>query len=89
MEAKQEENSYQEYKKYLEESFGLTGIPTPPRPFTPYMRFFYERNCEERSKGNHNFVEFTKKAAEEWKKLDDKKKEYYQKLYDIRIRQRD
>jgi hypothetical protein len=45
MSATKEEDSFQEYKKYLEDSLGILGIRAPPRPQTPYTRYFFERSC--------------------------------------------
>lgn len=45
MSATKDEDSFEEYKKYLEDSLGISGIPNPPRPMSPYMRFFFQRNC--------------------------------------------
>lgn len=53
-----DENSYEEYKKYLEESIGVMNLQPPSKPMNAFMRFFFERSCEERSKGN-----------KEWKKM--------------------
>jgi hypothetical protein len=47
-----DENSYEEYKQYLEDSIGIMNLTPPHRPMNAYMRFFFERSCEERSKGN-------------------------------------
>lgn len=58
-----EEDSFEDYKKYLEESLGISGIAAPPRIMTPYNRFFFERNCEEKSKGEVKFLELTKTIA--------------------------
>ena len=68
---------------------GIYGIPQPPRPLTPYMRFFFERNCEEKSKGSKDMINLSRNLSEEWKTLSDKKKEYYQKTYEIRSRERE
>lgn len=54
----------------------------------PYMRFFFERSCEERSKGNANWNEVTKALAQEWKKLPTNKKDYYEKIYELRLREK-
>jgi hypothetical protein len=35
---------------------GISDIEPPPRPLTPYMRFFFERNCEEKTKRKTSFV---------------------------------
>lgn len=83
-----EEDSYEEYKKYLEESLGISNIKAPLKPMNPYMRFFFERSCEERSKGNTNWKEITQLLAQEWKKLPQSKKDYYEKVYEIRLRER-
>ena len=47
-----EDNSYEEYKKYLEESLGISSIKPPQKPMNAYMRFFLERGCQERQKGS-------------------------------------
>ncbi len=47
-----DDNSYEQYKKYLEDSIGALNLDAPNKPMNPYLRFFFERNCEERSKGN-------------------------------------
>lgn len=36
MEPTGEEDSYEEFKKYLEDSIGVVGIKAPPKPMTPY-----------------------------------------------------
>ena len=54
----------------------------------PYMRFFLERSSEERSKCAGKWNELTKTLAEEWKRLPDNKKDYYEKIYNIRLRER-
>lgn len=33
-------------------------------------------------------MQFTRGAINDWRKLDDKKREYYQKIYEFRMRQR-
>lgn len=53
------------------------------------MHFYYERNCEEKSKGNQNMISLSRSLGEEWKNLPAKKKEYYQKTFEIRNRQRE
>lgn len=53
------------------------------------MRFYYERICEEKSKGNQNMISLSRNLAEEWKNLSDKKKEYYKKTSEIRNRERE
>jgi hypothetical protein len=47
----------------------------------PYMRFYFERTCEEKSKGNVKMFELNTKLAEEWKTLSAKKRDFYQKVY--------
>ena len=74
---KDDENSYEEYKKYLETSLGISGIEAPKAPMNPYMRFFLERSSQERSKGEKNWNELTKRLSAEWKDLSESKKEYY------------
>jgi hypothetical protein len=37
---KTEENSYEEYKRYLENSLGITSLTAPKNPMNPYMRFY-------------------------------------------------
>jgi len=37
---KTEENSYEEYKNYLEKSLGITSLIAPHQPMNPYMRFY-------------------------------------------------
>ena len=55
----------------------------------PYMRFFLERSSEERSKGSdRKWNEITKALADEWKALSANKKEYYEKIFNIRIREK-
>ena len=84
-----EEDSFENYKKYLEDSLGIYGVNPPPRPLTPYMRLFFERSTEEKSKGNTVIAQLTRGLVEEWKNLPPKKKEYYQKTYEIRNRERE
>lgn len=83
-----EDNSYEEYKKYLETSLGITSLPAPRAPMNPYLRFFLERSCEERSKGEKNIKDLAKSLSEEWKSLAPNKKEFYEKIYTIRLRER-
>lgn len=45
MSATKEEDSFQEYKKYLEDSLGLSGIKAPVHPQSPYARYLFERCC--------------------------------------------
>jgi hypothetical protein len=52
-----------------------------------FMRFFFERSCEERSKGNKEWKKMTGTISEEWKKLANKK-QYYDKMYEIRMKER-
>jgi hypothetical protein len=53
----------------------------------PFMRFFLERSSEERSKGNNRkWNDLTKALSEEWKNLPNSKKEFYEKIYNNRIR---
>jgi hypothetical protein len=82
----QYEDSYEEYKKYLENSLGITDLQAPQAPMNPYMRFFLERSSEERSKGAKDWKALTKAVSEEWKRLPDNKKEFYEKIYNIRLR---
>lgn len=53
-----------------------------------YMRFFLERSCEERSKGATNWNDITKQISEEWKKLPENKREFYEKIHEIRLREK-
>ena len=53
-----------------------------------YMRFFFERSCEERSKGNPDWKKLTSQITEEWKAMSTTKKDYYTKMFDIRTRER-
>lgn len=55
-----------------------------------YMRFFFERSCEERSNSKivKSWNELTKKLTAEWKDLSQIKKNYYEKLYEIRLKER-
>lgn len=46
MEPTREDDSFEEYKKYLEDSIGVAGIKAPPKLMTPYQRFYYERKYE-------------------------------------------
>ena len=46
----------------------------------PFMRFFLERSSEERSKGAKDWNDLTKSLSEEWKKLPENKKEFYEKF---------
>lgn len=52
------------------------------------MRFFLERSSEERTKGDRKWNELTKALSEEWKRLSDNKKEFYEKIYNIRNREK-
>lgn len=54
----------------------------------PYMRFYLERSSEERSKGTTDWKELARTLAVEWKTLPANKKEYYEKLHNIRMRER-
>jgi len=54
----------------------------------PFMRFFFERGCEERSKGNKDWRKITKQLSEEWKHISGSKKSYYEKMYEIRMKER-
>lgn len=85
---KTEENSYEEYKKYLESSLGITSLAAPKNPMNPYMRFYLERSSEERSNGNNDWNALAKTLAIEWKNLSANKKEYYEKIHTIRMRER-
>jgi len=40
----------------------------------PYMRYYFERTCEEKSKGAFKMQDFSRKIADEWKSLSNKKK---------------
>ena len=74
-----QQDSYEEYKNYLCNSLGRdASVEQPNRPMNPYMRFFLERSCQERKKGDVNWNDFSKKIAEEWKGLSDGKKKYYE-----------
>ena len=83
-----DENSYEEYKKYLEESIGVMNLQPPSKPMNAFMRYFFERSCEERSKGNKKWKKMTETISEEWKKLPGNKKQYYEKLYEISMKER-
>jgi hypothetical protein len=50
-----DEDSFEQYKKYLENSLGISSIPVPHKPMNAYMRFFLERSSEERSKKQTNW----------------------------------
>ena len=45
MAVNEDENSYLEYKKYLEDSIGFGHISKPPKPMNPYQFFVFERIC--------------------------------------------
>lgn len=85
--AGQEEDSFQEYKKYLEDSIGVSDILKPPRIMSPYSLFYFERQTQEKSKGKIDIISLNKVLAEEWKSLPDSKKEYYFKIHEIRKRE--
>lgn len=68
------EDSFETYKKYLEDSIGIANVEAPPRPLTPYLRFYFERSCEEKAKNNPKMNELTRSLASEWKELPAKKK---------------
>jgi hypothetical protein len=36
-----DENSFEEYKKYLEESIGAINLKPPNKPMNGFMRFFF------------------------------------------------
>ena len=69
-----EENSYLEYKRYLEDSIGLEDLSRPPRPMNPYQLFIFERICQERSQGQKNIGEINRNLPTEWKELSASKK---------------
>lgn len=54
----------------------------------PYMRFFLERSSEERSKGRRDWKEITKELTAEWNELTPAKREFYEKIYEVRLRER-
>jgi hypothetical protein len=85
---KTEEDSFEECKKNLEESLGISAVVAPPKPMNPYMRFFLERSSEERSKGRRDWNAITKELTAEWNALSAAKREYYQKIYEVRLRER-
>ena len=41
MAVNEENDSYFEYKKYLEDSIGLRGVSKPPKPMNPYQFFVF------------------------------------------------
>jgi len=41
-----DEDSYDVYRKYLEDSIGVLNLNPPNKPMNAYMRFFFERSCE-------------------------------------------
>ena len=53
-----------------------------------FMRYFFERSCEERFKGNKEWTKMTGTISDEWKKLPGNKKQYYEKMYEIRMKER-
>lgn len=67
---------------------GITSLQAPKPPMNPFMRFFLERSSEERGKGDRKWNELTKALSEEWKKLPANKKEFYEKMYNIRLREK-
>lgn len=67
---------------------GISSIVPPIKPMNPYMRFFLERSSEERSKGRSDWNVITKELTEEWKTLPEAKKEFFQKIYEVRLRER-
>jgi len=54
----------------------------------PYLRFYLERSSEERTKGEKDWNALAKTLALEWKDLAANKKEFYEKIYSIRMRER-
>lgn len=54
----------------------------------PYMRFFLERSSEERSKGRRDWKVITQQLTTEWNELPPAKREFYQKIYEVRLRER-
>jgi hypothetical protein len=54
-----------------------------------YMRYFLERSSEERAKGDVDIRNLSKEVAQEWKNLSTNKKDFYQQIYEIRLRERD
>ena len=83
-----DEDSYDIYKKYLEDSIGVHNLNPPNKPMNAYMRFFFERSCEERSKGNKEWKLVTQQISDEWKKIAPTKKQYYDKLAKINSEER-
>jgi hypothetical protein len=73
-------DSFEEYKRYLEESINDLGISKPPRVMSAYNLFNYERQLENKLKGKKCVGE----VGEEWKKLPEERKEYYIKIYERR-----
>jgi hypothetical protein len=51
-----------------------------------YMRYFLERSSEERAKGEMSFQKLSSTIAVEWNALSDNKRDYYQKIYQVRLR---
>ena len=41
-----EEDSFESYKRYLEDSIGIPPIKPPQKPMNGFMRFFLERGCQ-------------------------------------------
>jgi hypothetical protein len=51
------------------------------------MRYFFERSCEERSKGLYDWKIITAQLTNEWKNLPENKRDYYEKISQIRVRE--
>jgi hypothetical protein len=78
-----EVDSFEEYKRYLEESINDLGISKPPRVMSAYNLFNYERQLEGKLTGKKCGGE----VGDEWKKLSDERREYYVKIYERRKRE--
>lgn len=88
----EEEDSYENYKKHLEESNAMMEpeVRMPKHPMNGYMRFHLERTCEERSKDpTVNFKDLSHRIAEEWKVLDAKRKQIFNAQAELRVKERE
>jgi hypothetical protein len=75
-----EMDSFEEYKKYLEEGINYLEISKPPRVMSAYNLFYYER---QRS-GKERNKKYLGNIAEEWRMLPEEKKEYYVQIEEVR-----
>lgn len=88
-----EEDSYEEYKAYLENFIhdATENVIKPPkRPFNAYMHYVLDKSSAERLKNpGLDWSELTSRLALEWKRLKESERDYYEQAFERRVKNRE